>query len=66
MGEQTKVMTNEWKSLDEKKKKKYEDMAAKDKQRYEKEMQEAGLSKGKKNEKDTDAPKRPTSAFFLF
>ena len=38
MGEQTKVMTTEWKAMDAKKKKKYEDLAAKDKERYESEM----------------------------
>ena len=41
-------------------------MATKDKQRYEREMQEAGLGKSQKNEKDADAPKRPTSSFFLY
>lgn len=33
-------MSEEWKSLDAKKKKKYEDLNAKDKERYEKECDE--------------------------
>ena len=36
MGEQTKLMTEEWNKMDDKKKKKYQDLAAKDKERYEK------------------------------
>ena len=35
MGEQTKIMTTEWKALTEKQKKKWDEAAAKDKQRYE-------------------------------
>jgi high mobility group protein B1 len=69
MGGQTKVMTDEWKALDAKKKKKYEDLAIKEKDRYEKEMKDAGLSKGtKKTDKDggEGGPKRPTSSFFLY
>lgn len=34
MGKQTKIMTIEWKSMDEKKKKKYLDLQEKDRQRY--------------------------------
>jgi len=34
MGEQTKIMTEEWKALKEKEKKKWDDLAAKDKERY--------------------------------
>lgn len=59
MGPQTKVMTSEWKALDDKKRKKYEDLAAKDKLRYEKELKEAGLAKPGKVEKEEGAPKRP-------
>ena len=35
MTDSTKKMSEEWKNLDPKKKKKYEDLAAKDKERYE-------------------------------
>ena len=62
-GEMTKKLTEKWKALTDKEKQKYEDMAAKDRERYEKEMKEAGLFKDKK---PSDEPKRPQSAFFLF
>ena len=50
--------------MTEKDKKKYEDMAAKDRERYDKEMKDAGLSKDKKPE--NDGPKKPQSSYFLF
>ena len=55
-GELTKELTDQWKKLTEKEKKVYEDQAAKDKERYNNEMREAGLLKEKK---DSDEPKRP-------
>ena len=62
-GELTKQLTEDWKSLTDKDKKKYEDMAAKDKARYEAECEEKGIGKKKK---DTDGPKKAQSSFFLF
>ena len=62
-GELTKVLTDDWKSLSDKDKKKYEDMAAKDKERYEKECEEKGIGKKKKTD---DGPKKAQSSFFLF
>ena len=62
-GELTKELTDQWKSLSEKDKKEWEDKAAAEKDRYNKEMQEAGLLK---NKPEKDGPKRPQSAFFLF
>ena len=59
MTDQTKKMSEEWRNLDAKKKKKYDDMAAKDKERYEREK--AG---GKP--KTSGGLKRPLSAYFLF
>jgi len=53
-------MSEEWRNLDAKKKKKYDDMAAKDKERYEREKQ------GGKPKKEADGLKRPLSAYFLF
>ncbi len=40
-----------WGKCTEKEKKKYEDMAAKDKERYERECEEAGITKGKSKSK---------------
>jgi len=61
-GDLTKALTEDWKALSEKDRKKYEDMATKDKARYEKEMEDAGLKKEKKE----DGPKKPQSSFFLY
>ena len=61
-GDLTKQLTEDWKALSEKDRKKYDDMAAKDKERYEKEMEDAGLKKEKKE----DGPKKPQSSFFLY
>lgn len=61
-GDMTKALTDEWKGLSDKDRKKYEDMATKDKERYEKEMEDAGLKKEKKE----DGPKKPLSSFFLY
>lgn len=42
IGELAKIMGEEWKKISDKEKKKYEDMAAKDKERYEKELKDSG------------------------
>ena len=65
-----------WKSLGPADKKKYEDLAAKDKIRYEEEVKRLGKRKierkeeddkdGKKRKKDKEVPKRPMSAYFLW
>jgi hypothetical protein len=61
-------MSEEWRNLDAKKKKKYDDMAAKDKERYEREKADAPVPKGGKPKKEADPSglKRPLSAYFLF
>ena len=61
-------MSEEWRNLDAKKKKKYDDMAAKDKERYEKEKADAPSAKGAKAKKPEDncGLKRPLSAYFIY
>jgi len=68
MTDSTKKMSEEWKNLDAKKKKKYDDLAAKDKERYEKEKADAPPAKGGKAKKpdNNDGLKRPLSAYFIF
>ena len=43
MGPQTKLMTEEWKAMDAKKKKKYEDLAIQAKEKFEKECTDLGI-----------------------
>lgn len=44
MTDQSKKIGEEWRNLDAKKKKKYEDLASKDKERFQKEKDDAGPS----------------------
>lgn len=60
-----------WKDMNVKEKKIFNDMAGRDKDRYDREMKgycpPAGEGKkAQKRKKDPNAPKRPQSAFFLF
>uniref|UniRef100_A0A1B6EF17 HMG box domain-containing protein n=2 Tax=Clastoptera arizonana TaxID=38151 RepID=A0A1B6EF17_9HEMI len=62
-----------WKTMNDKEKKRFHEMAEKDKKRYDTEMQsyvppkgEKTRGKKRKNMKDPNAPKRSLSAFFLF
>ena len=71
MTDQTKAMSEEWKNLDAKKRKKYDDLAAKDKERYENEKAAAPSTSGKKktttnNNDGENTLKRPLSAYFIF
>jgi hypothetical protein len=68
----SKKCAEKWKTMSAKEKKRFEDLAATDKQRHDREMAtytatsgEGGKS-GKKRAKDPNAPKHPISAFFFF
>jgi len=59
-----------WRTMTDKEKKRFQELALADKKRFEKEMEgyvpdTKGKKKAKK-EKDPNAPKRPLTAFFLF
>lgn len=68
----SKKCSDSWKKMSEAEKKKYIQMADKDKKRYDTEMstyvptKDAKGKKGKKAKKDPNAPKRALSAFFWF
>ncbi|KAG9508415.1 High mobility group protein DSP1 [Fragariocoptes setiger] len=69
----SKKCSDQWKKMSESEKKKYTQMADKDKKRYDSEMahyvppKDDGKGKrGKKKKKDPNAPKRALSAFFWF
>ena len=70
-----KLVSEAWKKLSGDERKKYEDMAAEDKVRYEKEMESYTPPKGEgsskkagkgKKKKDKDAPKKGLSAYMFF
>ncbi|XP_067944798.1 high mobility group protein B2-like isoform X3 [Watersipora subatra] len=67
----SKKCSERWRSMSDKEKKRFEDIAAKDKARYQREMAgyvpPAGDTGNKrKAKKDPNAPKRALSAFFFF
>ncbi|XP_037632144.1 high mobility group protein B1b [Sebastes umbrosus] len=64
----SKKCSERWKTMSQKEKGKFEDMAKQDKVRYERDMENYDPPKGQKRKrfKDPNAPKRPPSAFFLF
>ena len=68
----SKKCSDTWKKMSDSEKKKFIQMADKDKKRYESEMRgyvppkDSGKKKGKKAKKDPNAPKRALSAFFWF
>lgn len=62
---------DKWKTMNAKEKKRFEDMAARDKERFNREMKtyvpaDGGKGKKRKKQKDPNQPKRPLSAFFFF
>ncbi|CAI5799315.1 High mobility group B3 [Podarcis lilfordi] len=62
----SKKCSERWKTMSNKEKGKFDEMAKADKVRYEREMKDYGPAKGGKKKKDPNAPKRPPSGFFLF
>ena len=68
----TKALTEVWKKLTEEEKQKYEDLANKDRVRYENEMEAAGqtVKKSAKQKKDEavagGAPKKALGTYFIF
>ncbi|XP_038860980.1 high mobility group-T protein-like [Salvelinus fontinalis] len=64
----SKKCSERWKTMSAKEKGKFEDLAKLDKVRYEREMRSYIPPKGEKKKrfKDPNAPKRPSSAFFIF
>jgi hypothetical protein len=62
----SKLCAEKWKGMDSEDKKRYNDMAAKDKVRHEEEMSNYTPEKGEKRKRDPNAPKRSLSAFFFF
>lgn len=68
---QAKLVSEQFKALGPEEKKKYEDMAKKDKERYGEEMKNYSPPKGAKGskkggKKDKNAPKRAMTSFMLF
>ena len=65
-GPLTQKLTSMWKDLSDTERKKYEDLAAKDKERYGAECSAKGMTSSKKKAADSDAPKKGLSSFMLF
>uniref|UniRef100_A0A7S1D0A0 HMG box domain-containing protein n=1 Tax=Cyclophora tenuis TaxID=216820 RepID=A0A7S1D0A0_CYCTE len=73
-GDIAKILSAQYKALGPKEKEKWEKKAAKDKKRYQREMEnydppeeyEESSRKGKKAKKDPNKPKRNMSAYFLY
>ncbi|XP_061419924.1 high mobility group protein B1-like [Lethenteron reissneri] len=65
----SKKCSERWKTMSEKEKTRFEDMAKVDKVRYDREMKTYVPPKGERGsrkKKDPNAPKRPPSAFFIY
>ncbi|EHH62519.1 hypothetical protein EGM_20887 [Macaca fascicularis] len=62
----SKKCSERWKTMSGKEKSKSDEMAKADKVRCDQEMKGYGPAKGGKKKKDSNAPKRPPSGFFLF
>lgn len=65
VAEWTKAVSGQWRELSASQKKPFEDLAAKDRSRYEREMS-TYTGPGAKRPKDENKPKRAQSAYFLF
>ena len=67
LGQITKGLTDVWKALTDDEKKKYDDLAAKDRERYNKELEAQGIKPKPVKSKDSDgAPKKAQTAYFLY
>lgn len=73
--ETNKLLGERWKALSSEDKEKFEEMAANDKKRYEKEMEsytppagskDSGSKKKAKVKKDPNAPKKASTSFLIF
>lgn len=64
----SKKCSERWRTMSQKEKGKFEDLAKQDKVRFERDMKDYIPPQGQKRKriKDPNAPKRPPSAFFLF
>lgn len=65
IAEFTKEASAKWRNLNAKEKKEFDDKAAADKARYDREMQSYGGGRGRAP-KDPNAPKKPLTGYFLF
>jgi high mobility group protein B3 len=62
----SKKCSERWKTMSGKKKSKFDEMAKADKVHCDREMKDYGPAMEGKKKKDSNAPKRPLSGFFLF
>lgn len=62
VAEWTKAVSQDWRKVSDSEKKPFDDLAKKDRKRYDDEM----AAYGGKRPKDSNKPKRPQSAYFLF
>jgi len=65
IAEFTKEASEKWRNLNGKEKQVFDNKAAADKARYDREMQQYGGGRGKQT-KDPNAPKKPLTGYFLF
>jgi len=65
MGDSTKKMSEEWRNLDAKKRKKYDEAHEKDKERYEREMEASG-TRVKKPTTNDNGIKKPLGSYFQY
>uniref|UniRef100_A0A2I3GA50 High mobility group protein B3 n=1 Tax=Nomascus leucogenys TaxID=61853 RepID=A0A2I3GA50_NOMLE len=62
----SKKCSERWKTISEKKKSEFNELAKADKVHYDQKIKDYGPATGGKKKKDPNAPQRPLSGFFLF